>query len=261
MKLQVIVPSFNCEEWIGRALESIENQIYKNYSVLVIDDASTHKNQRSIIENYCVKNNWSYTFNEINMRAGFNLFNGIHYMNPNFDDVIFILDGDDFLPHENVFNKIADIYSDKDIWFSYGQYAPYPHNTGQVLAEPYSDEQIANSQNGSIRNIPSLINHPISFRYFLFDQLKEEDMKNDSGEWFRAGYDRVMFVPMMEMAAEHYYFCPEVLYSYNSINPISDSYASLPEVHEAHRAILQRPPRQKLSNDWVEIKRKQSDAR
>lgn len=256
MRLKVIIPSYNCPQWIGRALASVANQTYKNYDVLVIDDASPELIQRDIIRSTCDALGWDFICNTNNMRAGYNLFRGIHHMNPDFDDVIFILDGDDFLPHSDVFSMIDAIYRNPDVWFSYGQYKPYPYDTGQTPASPYSPEQIRDSHLGSIRQIPSLINHPISFRYFLFDQLTEADMKtDDGGRWFRAGYDRVMFVPMMEMAGEHYHFEESILYMYNSVNPISDSTASLPEVHEAHRAVLARPPRQKIDPGWVAAQR------
>lgn len=39
--LSIIVPVFNCEEYIDRCLDSIVNQSFKNFELLIIDDAST----------------------------------------------------------------------------------------------------------------------------------------------------------------------------------------------------------------------------
>lgn len=248
MKVHVIIPSYNCAEWIGRALASVVDQDYPDVAVLVIDDASTDPRQRPIIEAYCDGHeNWSYQFNSRNMRAGYNLFHGIQAMKPEPEDVVFILDGDDFLPHGRVLSRIAEVYEDPDAWFVYGCYEPWPHNTGQVQSRPYPAEWLADAPNGRLRREENLANHPLSARAFLFAELTADEMADRQGRWFRAGYDRCMFIPMMEMASQgHIRFVDEILYCYNAVNPISDSSANLKDAQAAHRHVASRPARQPL---------------
>ena len=48
--VSVIVPVYNCEEYIGPTLDSIINQDFKNFEVIVIDDGSTDKSLEIINE-------------------------------------------------------------------------------------------------------------------------------------------------------------------------------------------------------------------
>ncbi len=54
MKICVIVTSYNYEQFIGRALESLVNQTYKDFDVIIIDDGSKD-NSLNIIKNYIEK--------------------------------------------------------------------------------------------------------------------------------------------------------------------------------------------------------------
>lgn len=48
--VSVIVPVYNCEEYIGATLDSIINQDFKNFEVIVIDDGSTDRSLEIINE-------------------------------------------------------------------------------------------------------------------------------------------------------------------------------------------------------------------
>lgn len=48
--VSVIVPVYNCEEYIGTTLDSIINQDFKNFEVIVIDDGSTDRSLEIIKE-------------------------------------------------------------------------------------------------------------------------------------------------------------------------------------------------------------------
>jgi glycosyltransferase involved in cell wall biosynthesis len=39
--IQVFIPAYNCEAFIERCLESVAKQDYPNFSVAMVDDAST----------------------------------------------------------------------------------------------------------------------------------------------------------------------------------------------------------------------------
>lgn len=50
LDVSVIVPVYNCEEYIGTTLDSIINQDFKNFEVIVIDDGSTDRSLEIINE-------------------------------------------------------------------------------------------------------------------------------------------------------------------------------------------------------------------
>lgn len=53
-KLSIIVPMYNEEKWIGRCLDSIIRQTFKNFEVIIVNDGSTDGSV-SIVEQYCQK--------------------------------------------------------------------------------------------------------------------------------------------------------------------------------------------------------------
>ena len=50
-----IVTSYNYEKYILKTLESIKNQTYKNFEIIVVDDCSSD-NSRQIIEQFISEN-------------------------------------------------------------------------------------------------------------------------------------------------------------------------------------------------------------
>ncbi|MDD5540851.1 MAG: glycosyltransferase family A protein, partial [Candidatus Marinimicrobia bacterium] len=47
-KISVIIPTYNREASLGRAIESVLNQTYRNFELIVIDDGSTDNTSRII---------------------------------------------------------------------------------------------------------------------------------------------------------------------------------------------------------------------
>lgn len=56
MKLSVIVPNFNCKRYLSDALSSIQNQTYKDWECIIVDDCSTDKSDL-IAEKFCTEDN------------------------------------------------------------------------------------------------------------------------------------------------------------------------------------------------------------
>ena len=53
-RIMVFVPCYNAEKYVGQMLESILNQTYKDFKVLIIDDGSTD-NSKTIINQYAAR--------------------------------------------------------------------------------------------------------------------------------------------------------------------------------------------------------------
>ena len=47
----IIVPVYNVEKYLNKCLESLVNQTYKDYEIIIVNDGSTDKSQ-NIINNY-----------------------------------------------------------------------------------------------------------------------------------------------------------------------------------------------------------------
>lgn len=217
---KIVVPSFNCIDFLKKNLASIEAQTYKSYDVCVIDDCSTVKGQRELILDYCQRNNWKYIFHQKNLGALAGIVEGIHSFNCQDDDVIVMVDGDDWLYNDKVLEKLAKIYTEEDVYLTWGSFESYP--TGYVetcAAHPIDDDIIVNKR---YREITDIFCHLKTYKYRLFREIKDEDLRDENHEYFRLSWDKALMYPMLEMAGHKIRFVPDILYVYNIDNPLND---------------------------------------
>lgn len=104
MKFSIVIPNFNSEKWIIRLLNSIKNQTYKDYEVIIIDDKS-EDNSPDIICKFEDKK--IYYFEDIkklwnggSRNKGVKLAKG---------DYIIFMDCDDFFDSDNCLKRISEI--------------------------------------------------------------------------------------------------------------------------------------------------------
>ena len=60
-KVSIIVPIYNCEEYLIECFDSILNQTYKNIEVIMVNDG-TKDNSNLICDKYKDKYNWKYHY-------------------------------------------------------------------------------------------------------------------------------------------------------------------------------------------------------
>lgn len=56
MKVSIITPTYNCGKYIGETIESVINQSYKDWEMIIVDDCSKDDTQE-IVEKYIEKDN------------------------------------------------------------------------------------------------------------------------------------------------------------------------------------------------------------
>lgn len=67
--VSIITPTYNCGKYIGETIESVLNQSYKNWEMIIVDDCSTD-NTKEVVEKYVKKDNRiKYFFLEENSGA------------------------------------------------------------------------------------------------------------------------------------------------------------------------------------------------
>lgn len=222
--IQVIVPFFNCGPWIARTLFTLDLQVGARFDVFVIDDESTDGSS-VIAEALCQEYGFTYHRNTENMKCPHSIREAVMLADPHPETIIFLLDGDDFLPHDGCLASVqAEYDNDPELWVAYGKYDSAPYDVGCRQAYGYSDQVIADR---SYREAGPHFNHPLTFKTWLWNRIKDRELQTPNGGWLQLGYDRAIMYPLLEMATDyagktHWKCMQEIIYTYNSINPFSE---------------------------------------
>jgi glycosyltransferase involved in cell wall biosynthesis len=211
-QFRVIVPCYNAEKWIKKCIESISKQTYKEWSLLIIDDASTdntYERAKSLNVGTVIRN-------ETNLGALANIVGGVSTIGSSPEDIIVLVDGDDWLSNDRVFEKLNTIYNDKDAWMTYGQ---YQHLSGKhrgicaYLTDTRRYRKFRTWRTSHLR----------TFKYHLWKRIKDEDLRDSSGNYYPMTWDLSFMFPMIEMAGlNRIRYIRDILYIYNDMNPIND---------------------------------------
>ena len=114
MKFSIIIPVFNNEEWLGKCFNSILEQTFTNYEVIIVDDMSTD-NGMKIIEEYQKKfKNCKVIKNKTKRLNGGSRNVGIAEA---IGEYIICIDCDDWLADNKVLEDINNKLNGEDIMF------------------------------------------------------------------------------------------------------------------------------------------------
>lgn len=237
----IIIPSYNNIKWYKSNLDSVLEQNYSNYRIVYVDDCSTDGTAEAVQEylrRKAPKIPVSFTKNYERVGAMANLYGAIHSCKDH--EIAVLVDGDDWLYHDDVLKHLNEIYSSGEIWFTHGNLIEYP--MGNVTwCEPFPPEVIANKTYRKFK-CPS---HLRTCYVWLFKKIRLQDFLY-KGEFLRMAWDMAIMYPLAEMAEERHAFVSEVTYAYNMSNPINDNKVDADLQNLLDRVIRNRPPYSRL---------------
>lgn len=215
----VVIASYNNVKYVLQNLKSVFDQNYSNYHIIYVDDCSTDgtlliaKKYTQIMKK---QDKVHFIQNKERHWALYNQYHATHLCKDT--DLIVILDGDDWLYGKDVFQYLNQVYSNKNIWLTYGQFFQYP--TGDVGWNVLIPDSVAKAN--SFREFTHAPSHLRTYYAGLFKQIKKEDLLYE-GDFFTMTGDIAAMFPMIEMAREgHFHFITKNLMVYNIGNPIND---------------------------------------
>ncbi len=110
MKISVIIPVFNVEEYIERCLNSVLSQTYTNFELIIINDGSTDKSGE-ICRNFASNNEKVKLFDIENHGAA---YARNFALTKALGEYVFFVDGDDFIENDTL-EKLVNLSDGKDI--------------------------------------------------------------------------------------------------------------------------------------------------
>jgi len=240
---KVIIPAYNSEKWIFKTIKSVLEQEYGNYECIVSDDISTDRTYE--LASSLGSDKLSVYKNEEKKYALKNIYDSVQRSNPKPEDVIVVLDGDDWLTSNHVLSKLNEYYSRDKCMVTYGSFVQYPQGSVGQEASEYPKEVISSN---SYRTDTWRASHLKTFKHSLWSKVKEEDMKDEDGKFYEISYDQAMMLPLLEMAGEKAKYIPEVLYVYNTGNPNAVNKTRMEKQHNTMLRIREKKPYERLED-------------
>lgn len=228
-KFCVIITTFNPGvDYLYKCLSSVDNQTYKNFDLCIVDDASTQNIEElhKIINSYCSKNNWKFYKRTENIGPLGARIDAINQLNPQNEDIIVSVDGDDELNDNNVLSKLNKIYQD-DTLITFGNYV---NSTNNKLSKPrikcrkHDFKKIIT--NNSFRKYKWIFTHLKTFKYKLYKEINHDDLKMN-GKYLKSATDVALMYPMLEMCSGKFKCVQNVMYKYNRTHPESHNIDSV----------------------------------
>lgn len=116
--VSVIIPNYNHAQYLQQRIESVLNQTYQNFEIIILDDCSTD-NSRDIIEQYRNHPKVSHiVYNQQNGGTSYKQwYKGIEFAK---GDIIWIAESDDWCDYK-LLDVLVPFFEDKTVSIAYSQ--------------------------------------------------------------------------------------------------------------------------------------------
>ena len=215
---KIVVPFYNAERWIEKCINSVKMQNYDNFTCYLVDDISTDNTVE--LAKKIIKDDKRFRIieNKEKKYALGNIHDTVEHSEAKDDDVIILLDGDDWLSCYDVLPKLNEVYQTNDCTMTYGSYFMHPFGVRGVEPSEYPKEVI---ESNGYREDKWRASHLRTFKYLLWKNLDKNDLKYENGEFFKMTYDQAIMLPLLEMSGEKATYIDHIMHVYNKENPLN----------------------------------------
>ena len=190
--LKIVINCGLCEDFIGVCLESVRAQTYTDWQALVTIDRRRDRTYERAVEARGGDERIVITRNRRRLYPMENLVRAIRRSSADPDDVIVILDGDDWFITDRALQRIAAEHASDDCWMTYGTWISNQEgHPGRWPAYP---------DDCDFRSAPWRGTAVRTWKKWLFDLIDDADLRDAKGRYFRVSEDVACMLPMLEMA-------------------------------------------------------------
>lgn len=169
-----------------------------------------------------------------------NLIHGVRWSAAQREDIIVVLDGDDWFATPDALRIIHDTYRQSNCWMTYGSWVadrPVMQGMWPAYPEGLSDFRSHRWLGTAVR----------TWKRWLWDLLDDRDFRDAHGNYFRVTEDQAVMLPMLEMSgtakARH---IQDVLMVYNRSSPHACAITCRNEMLANSEYLKTRPPYPRL---------------
>ena len=248
--LAVVICSYNNERWCQLNLESICQQRYSNFHIYYCDDCSTDatvEKVKNYINEHQLEDKITLITNDVRHYKLYNLYTTIHnYLKDS--DIVVEIDGDDWLLKDDVFDYLALLYANNNIWMTYGGFLGCPYTCSYLQPHAIPHNIVTTNSFRSFYHKGFIFMALRTFYAGLFKKIKIKDLYDENGKFFTASSDVATMIPMFEMAGERFYFIEEECYGYNTNTGQNDYVRDLKSQNKIYNIIRNKKKYKRIEN-------------
>lgn len=242
--LKVVIPCFNAESYIEQCISSLQQQTEKSFEAVIVDDASTDMTLEKA-ETAIKKDSRFKLITQRENKGGLrSIVDGIQELNPDKNDIIINVDGDDSLYLTTALEIVNYTYRRTDCIITYGSFkAQSGHNIMPEQGRRYTQNIINRSL---YRKATWIASHLRTYKYSLWEKIKKEDLQDDDREYWRVAWDMAMMFPMLEMAGDRQEAISDNIYYYRNNIGTNDHSKNRDEQMRVAKIIREKKPYEKV---------------
>jgi glycosyltransferase involved in cell wall biosynthesis len=218
-KFLIVMPFYNAQKWVSKSIKSVKLQNYDNFHCIVADDCSTDQSYEICKQAIGDDARFTLIRSETNLGPLGNAYEAAIKFGKSKDDIVVILDGDDFFYSPNTLQIISDTYDSNKCWMTYGSYINLSNKKIGKFSRKVPDRVI---QENLFRNYEWCTSHLRSYKFGLLQKVNREDLLDENGVYIRAAGDLALMFPLLEMSAERSQFVKDILYIWNDLNEMNE---------------------------------------
>jgi len=235
----VFVTHYKTPAYLEKCLDSLFSQVCSiPFVIHLVDDCSEMEDVTRILDKWEAKepNRLRLSRNTTRLNKGRNLFQLLDKGTFHDQDIIGIVDGDDWLSSINAFERIVQEYRSTGCWVTYGSYMCSDGKTGNCT-KPLSPVHLECEARGrGFRDAPWIFSHFFTGKAFLWKAVPRDLLIFDGALEDRAPADQVFNLAIAELASsQNISNIPDILYIYNNESPLNDCKTRL-EIQEGYDA-------------------------
>lgn len=212
----VVIPSYNNDKWVSVNLQSVLEQTYPFFRVIYINDGSTdqtHQKVQKLLDLSRSHGRFLYLSQPHRQSQACGRFQAYHLCDD--DEVLCMVDGDDWLSNPQVLHELAKVYQG-DAMSTYGCFQFY--HRGRLEQAVYGREYFEPDViSGKMFRFSRWVSCHLRTGYAgLFKRIRLTDLlESNQDKFYRCCTDLAEMYPVLEMAAPYIKMMPQPLYVYN----------------------------------------------
>ena len=237
----ICVGGKNCVHVVNKCLNSIVEQVITDWEMALVLEPADYK---IYVEDERIKKH----INSERLLGMANTVKALSMLDIDDEDIIVFMDADDWLLDNYSLTKVRGVYEKyPDTLITHGSWKSFPPLRKGDRCGPnnaYTEKEFKNLR-GSRWSSSALR----TMKYKLFKLIKDEDLRNNKGEYF-AGAERAIMYPAMEMAGySRVKFIKEVICVYNT-GRAKSSYDNIERLIKEYKQLESRLPYNRLPKDF-----------